>query len=101
MTGVKSFFVCRVLPTLIGENTTDNMKLVKLLMYESFRFSVIKNNHEADVGGHTKCWRVDMKAPNLVITIMYIGISCFLVVLNAFFVAAEFAIVKVRRTRLE
>ncbi|MBC7465636.1 MAG: HlyC/CorC family transporter [Bdellovibrio sp.] len=39
--------------------------------------------------------------PTLTITILYILLSLFLVALNGFFVAAEFAIVKVRRTRLK
>jgi CBS domain containing-hemolysin-like protein len=39
--------------------------------------------------------------PSLSITLLYILLAFILVALNAFFVAAEFAIVKVRRTRLE
>ncbi len=39
--------------------------------------------------------------PSLSLTLLYILISLTLVAFNAFFVAAEFAIVKVRRTRLE
>ena len=39
--------------------------------------------------------------PSLALTLVYIAISLFLVALNGFFVASEFAIVKVRRTRLE
>ena len=39
--------------------------------------------------------------PNLPSTLIYILLSLLLVLLNAFFVASEFAIVKVRRTRLE
>lgn len=38
---------------------------------------------------------------SLTTTLIYIALSFFLVFLNAFFVASEFAIVKVRRTRLE
>jgi CBS domain containing-hemolysin-like protein len=38
---------------------------------------------------------------HLIVSIAYIVLSLFLVALNGFFVAAEFAIVKVRRTRLE
>ncbi len=38
---------------------------------------------------------------NLFFTLLFIVIAILLVFLNAFFVAAEFAIVKVRRTRLE
>ncbi len=40
-------------------------------------------------------------APNLTITLLFILLSFALVALNGFFVAAEFAIVKVRRTRLK
>lgn len=40
-------------------------------------------------------------APSLFLTLIFIFVAIFLVFLNAFFVAAEFAIVKVRRTRLE
>lgn len=40
-------------------------------------------------------------APNLTITLLYMLLSFVLVGLNGFFVAAEFAIVKVRRTRLK
>jgi CBS domain containing-hemolysin-like protein len=40
-------------------------------------------------------------APGLVITLVFIFLALLLILLNAFFVAAEFAIVKVRRTRLE
>lgn len=40
-------------------------------------------------------------SPNLVHTLFFILISFILVFLNGFFVAAEFAIVKVRRTRLK
>lgn len=40
-------------------------------------------------------------APGLFITLVFIFLALFLILLNAFFVAAEFAIVKVRRTRLE
>jgi CBS domain containing-hemolysin-like protein len=39
--------------------------------------------------------------PSLVVTLFYILVSLTLVALNGFFVAAEFAIVKVRRTRLQ
>ena len=39
--------------------------------------------------------------PSLAVTGLFILLSFFLVFLNGFFVAAEFAIVKVRRTRLE
>ncbi len=39
--------------------------------------------------------------PNFYHTLFYIGLSLVLVFLNGFFVAAEFAIVKVRRTRLK
>jgi CBS domain containing-hemolysin-like protein len=42
-----------------------------------------------------------LTAPNLSLTLLYIALSFVLVFLNAFFVAAEFAIVKVRRTRLK
>lgn len=42
-----------------------------------------------------------MESPNLGLTLFFIALSFVLVFLNAFFVAAEFAIVKVRRTRLE
>jgi CBS domain containing-hemolysin-like protein len=37
----------------------------------------------------------------LVETLLFLALSFFLVMLNGFFVAAEFAVVKVRRTRLE
>jgi CBS domain containing-hemolysin-like protein len=40
-------------------------------------------------------------APSLFLTFVFIIIAILLVFLNAFFVAAEFAIVKVRRTRLQ
>lgn len=40
-------------------------------------------------------------APNLYLTLIFIVIALVLVFCNAFFVAAEFAIVKIRRTRLE
>jgi CBS domain containing-hemolysin-like protein len=40
-------------------------------------------------------------APGLIITLVFIFLAFLLILLNAFFVAAEFAIVKVRRTRLE
>ncbi|RYZ85394.1 MAG: HlyC/CorC family transporter [Proteobacteria bacterium] len=40
-------------------------------------------------------------APSLLLTFFFIFLALFLIALNAFFVAAEFAIVKVRRTRLE
>ncbi len=40
-------------------------------------------------------------APNLTVTFLFILLSLLLVALNGFFVAAEFAIVKVRRTRLK
>lgn len=40
-------------------------------------------------------------APNLSITVLFIISSLVLVAINGFFVAAEFAIVKVRRTRLK
>lgn len=39
--------------------------------------------------------------PTFFMTLLFIAISLVLVALNGFFVAAEFAIVKVRRTRLE
>ena len=39
--------------------------------------------------------------PNLVRTLLFILLSLILVAFNGFFVAAEFAIVKVRRTRLK
>ncbi len=39
--------------------------------------------------------------PSLIITSLFVLLSFVLVALNGFFVAAEFAIVKVRRTRLE
>ncbi len=39
--------------------------------------------------------------PNFTLTLIYIFVSLVLVGLNGFFVAAEFAIVKVRRTRLK
>lgn len=39
--------------------------------------------------------------PSLALTVVFILIAIVLVFLNAFFVASEFAIVKVRRTRLE
>lgn len=42
-----------------------------------------------------------MEHENLYLTFLYILFSFFLVGLNGFFVAAEFAIVKVRRSRLE
>lgn len=42
-----------------------------------------------------------MDNPDLYLTLAYIALSLLLVGLNGFFVAAEFAIVKVRRTRLE
>jgi len=42
-----------------------------------------------------------MEPPSLVLTFLFIILALILVLLNAFFVAAEFAIVKVRRTRLE
>lgn len=42
-----------------------------------------------------------MEHPSLFLTVIFILISFALVAANAFFVAAEFAIVKVRRTRLE
>lgn len=42
-----------------------------------------------------------MEPPSLSLTLVFIFLALVLVGLNAFFVAAEFAIVKVRRTRLE
>jgi len=42
-----------------------------------------------------------MELPSLNSTLLFLFISLVLVFLNAFFVASEFAIVKVRRTRLE
>lgn len=42
-----------------------------------------------------------MELQNLTTTLIYVAVSLLLVFLNAFFVASEFAIVKVRRTRLE
>ncbi|MCM2278972.1 MAG: hemolysin family protein [Oligoflexia bacterium] len=42
-----------------------------------------------------------MEPPGTVLTLFFITLSLVLVALNAFFVAAEFAIVKVRRSRLE
>lgn len=42
-----------------------------------------------------------MEPPSLSLTLIFILLAFVLVGLNAFFVAAEFAIVKVRRTRLE
>ena len=42
-----------------------------------------------------------MFQPDLISTLFYIFLSMLLVCLNGFFVAAEFAIVKVRRTRLK
>lgn len=42
-----------------------------------------------------------MELPSLALTVFFIFLSLLLVAFNAFFVAAEFAIVKVRRTRLE
>jgi CBS domain containing-hemolysin-like protein len=40
-------------------------------------------------------------APGLFYTLIFVGASLLLVLLNGFFVAAEFAVVKVRRTRLK
>jgi CBS domain containing-hemolysin-like protein len=40
-------------------------------------------------------------APGLFVTLIFIFLALLLILLNAFFVAAEFSIVKVRRTRLE
>ena len=39
--------------------------------------------------------------PELHLTLTFVGAALLLVLLNGFFVAAEFAVVKVRRTRLE
>jgi CBS domain containing-hemolysin-like protein len=39
--------------------------------------------------------------PSLLLTLLFISLALILILLNAFFVAAEFSIVKVRRTRLE
>jgi CBS domain containing-hemolysin-like protein len=39
--------------------------------------------------------------PSIAVTLLYILISFILIILNAFFVAAEFSIVKVRKTKLE
>jgi CBS domain containing-hemolysin-like protein len=44
---------------------------------------------------------VHMEPPSLPLTLLFIFLAFTLVLLNAFFVASEFAIVKVRRTRLE
>lgn len=44
---------------------------------------------------------MDVPLPNLTVTILFILLSLVLVALNGFFVASEFAIVKVRRTRLK